>query len=110
MSVLEQYEAFLKFNHDQIQRRFNGDTTASCKFLFGFLFIINGKFSEILNTFLFLFSNNMLVFGAEFHKMLVRIANSEDPDQTAFSKAGSGFQQDFRFFSRLVGRSDPWSK
>ena len=34
MSFLEQYEAFLKFNHDQIQRRFNGDTTASCKFLF----------------------------------------------------------------------------
>lgn len=27
--MAEQYEAFLKFNHDQIQRRFNGDTTAS---------------------------------------------------------------------------------
>ena len=31
----------------------------------------------------FLFSNKMLVFKAEIHKMLVRIANREDPDQTA---------------------------
>ena len=56
MSFLEQYEAFLKFNHDQIQRRFNGDTTASCKFLFIRKY---GKCSEILNTSLFLFSNNL---------------------------------------------------
>lgn len=27
--MAEQYEAFLKFNHDQIQRRFSGDTVAS---------------------------------------------------------------------------------
>ena len=33
LSFIEQYEAFLKFNHDQIQRRFNGDTPASCKYM-----------------------------------------------------------------------------
>ena len=29
----------------------------------------------------------MLVFRAGIHKMLVRIANSEDPEQTAISEA-----------------------
>ena len=38
-------------------------------------------------TLLFLFSNEMLVFMAESHKMLDRIANREDPDQTASSEA-----------------------
>ena len=33
--------------------------------------------------FLFLFSNKMLLFKTGIHKMLVRIANREDPDQTA---------------------------
>ena len=42
-----------------------------------------GKCSKISNTFLFLFSNNMLVIRAGTHKMSVRIASSEDPDQTA---------------------------
>ena len=42
---------------------------------------------EIFSTFLFLFSNKMFVYRAGIHKMLVRIANSEDPDQTAFSEA-----------------------
>ena len=45
------------------------------------------KHSKILNTFLFLFSNKMLVFRAGFHKMLVRIANREDPDSNASSEA-----------------------
>ena len=45
--------------------------------------LIYGKFSKILNTFLILFSKKMLVFRAGIHKMLVRIANREDPDQTA---------------------------
>jgi hypothetical protein len=27
--MAEQYEAFLKFNHDQIQKRFSGETVAS---------------------------------------------------------------------------------
>ena len=42
-----------------------------------------GKCSKILNTFLFLFFNKMLVFRTVRHKMLVWVANREDPDQTA---------------------------
>ena len=38
-------------------------------------------------TLLFLFSNKMLVSRAGIHKMFVRIANREDPDQTASSEA-----------------------
>ena len=38
------------------------------------------KFLKILNTFFFLFSHKMLIFRAGIHKMLVRIANREDPD------------------------------
>ena len=34
-------------------------------------------------TFFFLFSNKMLVFRVGINKLLVRIANREDPDQTA---------------------------
>ena len=37
--------------------------------------------------FSFLFSDKMLIFNAGIHKMLVRIANGEDPDQTASSEA-----------------------
>ena len=37
--------------------------------------------------FLFLISNKMLVFRAGICNMLVRIANREDPDQTASSEA-----------------------
>ena len=46
-----------------------------------------GKSSKILNILLFLFSNKMLVISAGTHKMLVRKANREDPDQTASSEA-----------------------
>ena len=46
-----------------------------------------GKCSKISNTFLILFSNKNLVINGENHKMLVRIANREDPDQTASSEA-----------------------
>ena len=46
-----------------------------------------GKCSKISNTFLFLFLNKILVFWAGIHKMLVRIANREDPDQTASLEA-----------------------
>ena len=42
---------------------------------------------EISNTFLILFSTEMLVIMAGIHKMFVRIANNEDPDQTASSEA-----------------------
>ena len=45
------------------------------------------KCYKILNTFLFLFSNKMLVFMAGIHKMDVRTANREYPDQTASSEA-----------------------
>ena len=45
------------------------------------------KCSKISKTFLFLFSNKMLVFGTGIHKFLVRVANWEDPDQTASSEA-----------------------
>ena len=44
-----------------------------------------GKCSKIYNTFLFLFSNRMLVIRAGIHDILTRIANREDPDQTAYS-------------------------
>ena len=46
-----------------------------------------GKCSKILNTFLILFSNKMLVIRAGIHRMFVRIVNREDPDQTASSEA-----------------------
>ena len=46
-----------------------------------------GKCSKILNTFLFLFLAKMLVFRTGIHKMFDRIANREDPDQTASSEA-----------------------
>ena len=47
-----------------------------------------GKCSKILITFLFLFSKKkILVIRSVIHKMLVRIANREDPDQTASSEA-----------------------
>ena len=45
------------------------------------------KIYKILNTFLIPFSNKMLVFWIGTHKMLVRTANREDPDQTAFPEA-----------------------
>ena len=45
------------------------------------------KCSKTTNAFLLLFSNKMLVFMAEILKMIVRIANREDPDQTALSEA-----------------------
>ena len=61
-----------------------------------------------LNTFLFLFSNKLLVFRAGIHKILVIIASREDPDQPAsylglhclsrpFWQATSG--QSFRIFT-----------
>ena len=41
------------------------------------------KCCKVSNTFLVLFSNKMLISRAGIHKMLVRIANRKDPDQTA---------------------------
>ena len=45
-----------------------------------------GKCSELSNTFQFLFTNKMLVIRAGSHKMLVRITNKEDSDQTTSSE------------------------
>ena len=42
------------------------------------------KCSKISNIFLFLFLNKMLVIRAGIHKMLVRKANREEPDQKQF--------------------------
>ena len=46
-----------------------------------------GKCAKISNTFLFLFSNKIMVTRTGIHKMLVGIAKREDPDQTASSDA-----------------------
>ena len=43
------------------------------------------KCSKILNTFLYLFSNKMLVIRAEIHKKLGKITNREDHAQTRSS-------------------------
>ena len=56
-------------------------------FLFFLVDTIYGKRSKIWNTSPFLFSNKMLVFRVGIHKMLARIANREDPDQTASEEA-----------------------
>ena len=47
----------------------------------------NGNYTTISNTFLALFSSIMVVIYAGIHKMRVRIANREDPDQTASPEA-----------------------
>ena len=39
-----------------------------------------GKSSKISDSFLFLFSNKMMVIRAGIHKLLIRIAYVEDPD------------------------------
>ena len=46
-----------------------------------------GKLFKISNTLLFIFLDKMLVIRTGIHKMLVRIANRTDPDQTASSEA-----------------------
>ena len=47
----------------------------------------HSKCSKISNTFLFLFSYKMFGYNAGIHKMIVRIANREDHDQTASEEA-----------------------
>ena len=49
------------------------------------IFMAYGKCSKVSNSFTFLFANKLLVISAGSHKMLVRMANREDPDQTASS-------------------------
>ena len=48
----------------------------------------SGKCSKLSNAFIFLFFNKMLDISAGIHKMLVRIANRVDRDQTASSDMG----------------------
>ena len=61
------------------------------------------KVSKILNTFFFLFSTEMLVIIAETHKMLVKVAHREAPDQTASSYAVRlGSAPYFFFFARQL--------
>ena len=52
------------------------------------LFVVNthkrSKCSKTWNTFLFLVSNKIFVIRVGINRMLVRLANGEDPDQTAF--------------------------
>ena len=48
---------------------------------------MHGKCPKISNTVPFLFSHKMLVFRVGIYKMLVRIKNRDDPDQTASSEA-----------------------
>ena len=45
------------------------------------------KATKHTKTFLFLFLKTIFVIMAGTHKMLVRIANRENPDQTASSEA-----------------------
>ena len=49
-----------------------------------------GKCSKILNSFLFLFSNKMLVIRTGIHKMLIKMSTREDLDQTASEAVWSG--------------------
>ena len=57
------------------------------KLVFWYALLTNGlrklNFLKILNTFLNLLSNKMLVIKPGILKILFRIANREDPDQTA---------------------------
>ena len=50
-------------------------------------FISYGTYSKILNFFSLSVLNKILVVRAGTHKMLVRIANRENPYQTASSEA-----------------------
>ena len=64
-----------------------GPPIKSPQLLWSHYFEVYGKCSKIQNTFLFLFSDKMLVIMAATRKMPVKIANSEDPNQTASSEA-----------------------
>lgn len=46
MKLSEQYDAFVKFTYDQIQKRFESAAAPSCKYLY--LFINNFFFQQII--------------------------------------------------------------
>ena len=50
-----------------------------------------GKGSKIFNSFLLLFSAKMLVISTGIHKMLVRIANREEPDAVCIEPVKQNF-------------------
>lgn len=61
--IAEQYEAFLKFNYDQIQRRY-GERPASCKYYVDFIYKCNSAEimylaveNKFLNVRIYLHSN-----------------------------------------------------
>ena len=58
-----------------------------------------GKYSKILNTFLFLISNKMLATRAGIHQMLVPIASTDASSDAARSDCA-------QFFSRLFLAGD----
>ena len=61
--------------------------------------------SKILKTFLFLFSNKILVYRDRTHKILVRTENREDPDQTA---SGEVYRdRTHKILVRTANREDP---
>ena len=73
------FYAIIHVNVNMIRARVPPDMAYTIK--------IYDKCSKILNTFLFLLSTKLLVFSDGIDKTLVRIANREDPDQTASSEA-----------------------
>lgn len=54
--LAEQYESFVKFTYDQIQRNFNSQSTPSCKYSIRFIskIVLIGKIDK-LNDVFFLF-------------------------------------------------------
>ena len=63
---------------------------------------IYSKCSKVLDTFLTLFSIKFLGIKAAIHKLLVRIANREDPDHTASSEVHKSDQGLHCFGRQLV--------
>ena len=48
----------------------------------------NRRCLNISNSFHNLFTSKMLLIMAKIHKILVRVANRDDPNQTAYSESG----------------------
>jgi hypothetical protein len=58
LKLAEQYDAFVKFNHDQLQRRFEGSNAPSCEFVtFSFLLLRKQAFSHYLQFAPFIFTD-----------------------------------------------------
>ena len=52
LKLAEQYDAFVKFTQDQLQKRFEANAAPSCKLLF-----ISDNFRKMTNVFFILFSD-----------------------------------------------------